>query len=100
MKQLMNVFIFLSGLVVMSLSYAEDVIEMDALSIIGNKELPNVLYILPWKQNDLPDMLELPLSNLIDGALKPIDRPTTLRQIYYKQSISKKMEMSQAKSKK
>ncbi|VAW57480.1 hypothetical protein MNBD_GAMMA07-1185 [hydrothermal vent metagenome] len=95
MKHLINVFVFLSGLVIMPLSFAEEVIEMDALSIIGNKELPNVLYILPWKQTDLPEMLELPLSNLIDGALQPIDRPTTLRQIYYKQDINKKTQVSQ-----
>ena len=99
MKCLMKIFFLMSGLVVIPLSFAEEVIEMDALSIIGNKELPNVLYILPWKQTDLPEMLELPLSDLIDGALKPIDRPTTLRQIYYKQGMSKKTQVSQTSSK-
>jgi len=65
----------------------EERIDMDAISIIGNKELPNILYILPWKQADLPEMSELPLSSLIDDALKPIDRQTMLRRQYYKQII-------------
>jgi len=95
----MKIFFLMSGLMVISLSFAEEVIEMDALSIIGNKELPNVLYILPWKRTDLPEMLELPLSDLIDGALQPIDRPTTLRQIYYKQDMNKKTQVSQSSKK-
>ena len=68
---------------------AEEQINMEALSIIGNKELPNVLYILPWKHSDLPDMVELPLSGLINDALKPIDRKTLLRQQHYQRIISK-----------
>lgn len=66
---------------------AEERINMDALSIIGNKELPNILYILPWKHSDLPDMVELPLSGLINDALKPIDRKTILRQQHYQKII-------------
>jgi len=69
-------------------SIAEEQINMEALSIIGNKELPNVLYILPWKHSDLPDMVELPLSGLINNALKPIDRKTLLRQQHYQKIIS------------
>ena len=66
---------------------AEERIDMDAMSIIGNKELPNVLYILPWKQANLPEMVELPLSSLINDALQPLDRQTILRRQYYKQVI-------------
>lgn len=67
---------------------AEERINMEALSIIGNKELPNILYILPWKHSDLPDMVELPLSGLINDALKPIDRKTILRQQHYQKIIT------------
>lgn len=66
---------------------AEERINMQAMSIVGNKELPNVLYILPWKQANLPEMVELPLSSLINDALQPIDRQTMLRRQYYKQII-------------
>lgn len=67
---------------------AEERIDMEALSIIGNKELPNILYILPWKHSDLPDMVELPLSGLINDALQPIDRETILRQQHYLKIIA------------
>jgi hypothetical protein len=65
--------------------FAEESIDMEGLSIIGNKELPNVLYIVPWKSPELPDMTEPPLSTLIDEALEPIDRESVLRrELYYK----------------
>jgi hypothetical protein len=64
---------------------AEERIDMQGLSITGNKELPNVLYILPWKSADLPDMQEPPLATLIDAALQPVDRQSILREeLYYK----------------
>ncbi|VAW69821.1 hypothetical protein MNBD_GAMMA09-2476 [hydrothermal vent metagenome] len=68
-------------------TFAEERINMETMSIIGNKELPNILYILPWKQANLPEMVELPLSSLINDALQPIDRQTMLRRQYYKQVI-------------
>jgi len=70
-------------------------IDMQGTSIIGNKEQPNVLYILPWKTADLPEMVELPLSSLISDALQPIDRRTVLRQQKY-QKIIKQKEISNA----
>ena len=85
-----NLFRYSLGFCVLMSSYlvmAEERINMDAMSIIGNKELPNILYILPWKHSDLPDMVELPLSGLINDALKPIDRKTILRQQHYQKII-------------
>jgi len=87
MKTIINLFIVLSFGALANTVVAEERIDMDAMSIIGNKELPNVLYILPWKQAELPGMVELPLSSLINDALQPIDRQTMLRRQYYKQII-------------
>lgn len=69
-------------------------INMQGTSIIGNKEQPNILYILPWQKADLPEMIELPLSSLINDALKPIDRRTVLRQQKYQQIIEYKKTTS------
>jgi len=80
MKFYTNICIVLSVLMMGSPLFAEERIDMEAMSIIGNKELPNVLYILPWKQANLPEMVELPLSSLIDDALQHIDRQTVLRR--------------------
>ncbi len=71
-------------------AFAVERIDMQGTSIIGNKEQPNVLYILPWKPANLPEMVELPLSSLINDALQPIDRSTVLRQQRYKKNIQQK----------
>lgn len=88
MKRFISGGILLALMTSAGLALAEERINMEALSIIGNKELPNILYILPWKHSDLPDMVELPLSGLINNALKPIDRKTLLRQQQYQRIIN------------
>ncbi|RDH83120.1 MAG: hypothetical protein DIZ80_12755 [endosymbiont of Galathealinum brachiosum] len=87
MKNIIKLIIVVCALMMAHLVNAEERIDMEAMSIIGNKELPNVLYILPWKQANLPEMVELPLSSLINDALQPLDRQTILRRQYYKQVI-------------
>ena len=63
---------------------AEERIELQGTAIIGNQELPKVLYIVPWKSSELPQLSEPPLESLVDEALSPIDREVFRRQtIYY-----------------
>ena len=62
---------------------AEDKLNMDGTAIIGNQELPKVLYIVPWKKSEVPDMSQPPLESLIDEALQPIDREVFQRQVNY-----------------
>lgn len=62
---------------------AEEKINMEGISIIGNKELPNVLYIVPWKTPGLPEISEPALSTLINQSLMPIDRQAVLRKEQY-----------------
>lgn len=73
-------------LTIMSFSiHAEKSVDMEGISIIGNKELPNVLYIVPWKSPELPEMTEPPLTSLVNEALEPINRESLLRkELYYK----------------
>lgn len=67
---------------------AEDRIEMEATSIVGNKELPKMLYIVPWKNSELPDINVPPIESLIDDALAPVNRDALKRQIRYYQIYS------------
>lgn len=67
---------------------AEDRIELEGTSIIGNKELPKMLYIVPWKNAELPDMNAPPIESLIDEALSPVDRDSFKRKIRYYQIYS------------
>jgi len=69
--------------------FSEDRIDLKGISIIGNKELPKMLYIVPWKKSELPDMNAPPIESLIDEALAPVDRDSFKRKIRYYQIYSK-----------
>ena len=75
---------------------AEDRIELKATSIIGNKELPKMLYIVPWKSSEIPEMNTPPIESLIDEALSPVDRYNFKRLIhYYEMYSAQKKEQSE-----
>ena len=61
---------------------SEDRIKMEGTSIIGNKELPKMLYIVPWKNSELPEISTPPIKSLVEDALAPIERETFKRQLY------------------
>lgn len=86
----MKVF-YLSLLLLLSSSFsaahAEDKLKMDGTAIIGNQELPKVLYIVPWKKSEVPDMNQPPLESLIDEALQHIDREVFQRQVNYHHAL-------------
>lgn len=79
--------LFLALNVSISMAHAEDKLKMDGTAIIGNQELPKVLYIVPWKQSEVPDMNQPPLESLIDEALQPIDREVFQRQVNYHHAL-------------
>ncbi len=76
------------------LTHAEDRLNLDGTAIIGNQELPKVLYIVPWKKSEVPDMNQPPLESLIDEALQPIDREVFRRQVNYYHALHDKSESS------
>jgi hypothetical protein len=69
---------------------AEERIELQGTAIIGNQELPKVLYIVPWKSSELPQLNEPPLESLVDEALSPIDREVFRRQSMYYDALAEK----------
>jgi len=65
---------------------AETKLELDEAEIKGARELPKVLYILPWKKTR-PDTSPLPMRSLINEALSPIDVDVFKRQVRYHEMI-------------
>jgi len=62
---------------------AQDRADIDRTQIIGNRELPKVLYIVPWKK-PLPGTLSgRPVASVLDEVLAPLDRQVLARQIDY-----------------
>ena len=62
---------------------AQDRADLDRSQIIGNRELPKVLYIVPWKKPLPGDLAGRPLQSVIDEALAPVDRDVFRRQVHY-----------------
>ncbi len=68
---------------VVSSAFAQDRADIDRTQIIGNRELPKVLYIIPWKKPVAGDLAARPLVSVLDEALAPVDRDVFRRQVKY-----------------
>jgi hypothetical protein len=62
---------------------AQDRADIDRTQIIGNRELPKVLYIVPWKKPVPGELAGRPVSSVLDEALAPVDRDVFRRQLTY-----------------
>ncbi|WP_298825840.1 hypothetical protein [uncultured Piscinibacter sp.] len=62
---------------------AQDRAAIDRTQIIGNRELPKVLYIVPWKKPLPGDLAGRPGASILDEALAPVDRDVFRRQVQY-----------------
>ena len=74
------------GLLVIGISLpcvAADRADLEGTSIIGNRELPKVLYIVPWKKPLAGELVGRPVTSLLDEALGPVDREVFQRQVIY-----------------
>ena len=66
-----------------ALALAQDRADIDRTQIIGNRELPKVLYIVPWKKPLPPEASIRPPVSVLDEVLAPIDRDVFRRQLQY-----------------
>ena len=63
-------------------SAAEEVKELSGISIIGNKEAPKSLYIVPWKNSQVGVETSL-TSGLLDESSKLIDKEVFMRELEF-----------------
>jgi hypothetical protein len=64
-------------------AFSQDRADIDRTQIIGNRELPKVLYIVPWKKPLPGELAGRPLQSVLDEALSPVDRDVFRRQVNY-----------------
>ena len=64
-------------------AFAQDKADIDRTQIIGNRELPKVLYIVSWKKPLPGDLSGRPLVSVLDEAMAPVDRDVFRRQVNY-----------------
>ena len=80
-------FILFFTLLATQQSYAEKKKEdkaktLSGISIIGNKDAPKSLYIVPWRSSDLG--LETDLnSSLLNEGLHPVDKDVFIRELNF-----------------
>jgi len=66
---------------------AVDRADLEGTQIRGSRELPKVLYIVPWRPPQTGDLVGRPVQSLLDEALAPVDREVFQRQIRYHDSL-------------
>ena len=81
--KLMTLLLILAGMLLYASVFAQDRADIDRTQIIGNRELPKVLIIVPWKKPLPGDLSGRPLVSVLDEALAPVDRDVFRRELRY-----------------
>ena len=66
---------------------AKDRLDLESTQITGNRELPKVLYIVPWRSAEMGDLVGRPVNSLLDEVLEPVDRDVFRRQNRYFEAL-------------
>ena len=62
---------------------AEDELDLETSTVTGNRELPRVMVIVPWKSSDPGDRIGV--SRILDDGRRPVDRDVFMRELEYYQ---------------
>lgn len=79
--------LLLAGLAMAGPAAAAEVLELDGATIIGNRELPKALHIVPWKSADSGELAGRPMNSLVNEILAPVDRDVFLRELQYYEAV-------------
>ncbi|GMQ83654.1 MAG: hypothetical protein BMS9Abin06_0390 [Gammaproteobacteria bacterium] len=88
----MKLFAGLTATVMLATSVcalAGEQMELDGMAIIGNRESPKALFIVPWKDPNVLLTPERPVNSLIDEALQPVDPDVFRRKLDYFDTVHK-----------
>ena len=71
-----------------SAALAQDRADIERTQVIGNRELPKVLYIVPWKKPPPGELSGKPLNSVLDDLMAPIDRDVYRRHMNYDRQLA------------
>ena len=77
-----------SAATVQNPSRAHDRLQLDSTAITGNRELPKVMSIVPWKEAEPPGGPDRPMNSLVDEILAPLDRDEFQREVTYYRDLT------------
>jgi hypothetical protein len=60
---------------------------LQGMDVIGNRELPKALYIVPWQSAELGESVPSPSSGLFNEGLGPLDPEVFRRELDYHQAM-------------
>lgn len=63
--------------------FAADRLELDNTSIKGSRELPKVLYIVPWKESRVGTLAGVAEKGSFKDSMTALDRDLFLRELKY-----------------
>ncbi len=88
--------LFLGALLVSATGYAEEekadqgeAKMISGMSVLGNKDAPKSLYIVPWKSSEIGVETDL-TSSLLDEEMVPVDKPVFMRELDFYQVSTEK----------
>jgi hypothetical protein len=81
-----------------SAALAQDRAVIDPTVILGNRELPKVLYIVPWKKPVQGDLSGRPMVSVVEEALAPLDRDVFARQVQYRSQQQARLQAQAAEA--
>lgn len=65
------------------LALTADRLELDKTAIIGSRELPKVLYIVPWKDSRIGTLAGVSEKGSFKESMTALDRDVFLRELDY-----------------
>lgn len=65
-----------------------DKVELEASQITGNRELPRVLYIVPWREPGTGEVDGQPMNSLVYELTRPVDRDVLRREARYHEGLA------------
>lgn len=93
MRRLLLATLIAAPLTVMA--EGENVTSVQGMTIFGQSELPKVLYIVPWKRKELPEIEAPQTVTLVSDALTPIKPEIFERQVHYYELMTERLRNEQ-----
>lgn len=69
------------------LAAEEERLELETAKVTGNRELPRIMAIVPWKKAPPGELPGRPVQSLLDEALTPVDRLVLRREVRQREAL-------------
>jgi hypothetical protein len=75
-------------------SRADDQVRLETSTVTGNRELPKVMVIVPWKKAAPGEIPGRPVESLLDEAVAPVEREVFRARLDYYRELQQERAVS------